>query len=92
MKAKGNGLPEVCAANLLKIIRGEVSFDRIRGRDGSLIDQSGVEEEAAADTEWMLQTYEPRVDAKTITSDADAPAGDFDNVVEITARREDEEM
>lgn len=92
MRAKGNGLPEVCAANLLKIIRGEVSYDRIRGRDGSLIDQPGVEDEAAADTEWVLQTYEPRVDVKTIPSDADAQVGDFDSIVEITARREDEEM
>ena len=37
MRAKGNGRPEVCATNLLKITRGEVSYDRIRGRDGALV-------------------------------------------------------
>lgn len=90
MRAKGNGRPEVCAANLLKITRGEVSFDRIRGRDGALIDQPDAADEAAADAEWVLQTYEPRVDAEAIAADRDAQAGDFDAIVDIT-RKEDEE-
>ncbi len=91
MRAKGNGRPEVCAANLLKITRGEVSFDRIRGRDGALIDQPNAADEAAADAEWLLQTYEPRVDAEALVADADARAGDFDTIVDITRRKEDEE-
>lgn len=91
MRAKGNGRPEVCAANLLKITRGEVSFDRIRGRDGALIDQPNAADEAAADAEWLLQTYEPRVDAEALAADADARAGDFDAIVDITRRKEDEE-
>lgn len=91
MRAKGNGRPEVCAANLLKITRGEVSFDRIRGRDGALIDQPDAADEAAADAEWVLQTYEPRVDAEAIAADSDAQAGDFDAIVDITRRKEDEE-
>lgn len=91
MKAKGNGRPEVCAANLLKITRGEVSFDRIRGRDSTLIDQPDATDEAAADAEWVLQTYEPRVDIETFATDADAQAGDFDTIVDITRRKEDEE-
>ncbi len=91
MRAKGNGRPEVCAANLLKITRGEVSFDRIRGRDGALIDQPNAADEAAADAEWLLQTYEPRVDAEALAVDADARAGDFDTIVDITRRKEDEE-
>ena len=28
MRASGNGSPEVCAANLLRIVRGEVAYDR----------------------------------------------------------------
>ena len=91
MRAKGNGRPEVCAANLLKITRGEVSFDRIRGRDGALIDQPNAADEAAAAVEWLLQTYEPRVDAEALAADADARAGDFDTIVDITRRKEDEE-
>ena len=38
MRASGNGSPEVCAANLLRIVRGEVAYDRVRGVDGTLID------------------------------------------------------
>ena len=39
MRASGNGSPEVCAANLLRIVRGEVAYDRVRGVDGTLIDK-----------------------------------------------------
>lgn len=91
MKAKGNGRPEVCAANLLKITRGEVSYDRIRGRDSTLIDRPDATEEAAADAEWVLQTYEPRVGVEALATDADARTGDFDTVVDITRRKEGEE-
>lgn len=90
MRANGNGRPEVCAANLLKLTRGEVSYDRIRGRDAALIDQPNAADEAAADAEWLLQTYEPRVNGEAIAADAEARAGDFDTIVDIT-RKEDED-
>ena len=89
MRAKGNGRPEVCATNLLKITRGEVSYDRIRGRDGALIDQPDAADEAAADVEWLLQTYEPRVDGEAVPADAEARSGDFDTIVDITRRKEE---
>ena len=38
MKSSGNGTPEQCAVNLLLITRGEVPYDRIKGRDASLVD------------------------------------------------------
>lgn len=49
MRAQGNGLPQVCAANLLRTVRGEVAYDRLRGRDGALIDQPNATDAAAAD-------------------------------------------
>ena len=91
MRAKGNGRPEVCASNLLKITRGEVPYDRIRGRDGALIDRPDAADEAAADAEWLLQTYEPRVDAEAVAANAEARAGNFDTVVDITRRKEDKD-
>lgn len=91
MRAKGNGRPEVCASNLLKITRGEVPYDRIRGRDGALIDLPDAADEAAADAEWLLQTYEPRVDAEAVAANADEQAGDFDTIVDITRRKEDKD-
>ena len=51
MKAHGNGNPETCAFNLLRIVRGEIPYDRVRGRDGTLIDRPNVTDEAAADAE-----------------------------------------
>ena len=51
MRAQGNGLPQVCAANLLRTVRGEVAYDRLRGRDGALIDQPNATDAAAADAE-----------------------------------------
>lgn len=91
MKAHGNGTPETCATNLLHIVRGEVPFDRVRGRDGSLVDQPNAAEEAAADAEWVLETYEPRVSVESINDNPDAlRSGDISMLVNIT-RKEDEE-
>ena len=91
MKAHGNGTPETCAANLLRIVRGEVPFDRVRGRYGSLIDQPNVTDEAAADAEWLLETYEPRVKATSVEAVAEsAITGDLSTLVHIE-RKEDEE-
>lgn len=91
MKAHGNGTPETCATNLLHIVRGEVPFDRVRGRDGSLVDRPNATEEAAADAEWVLETYEPRVSVESINDSPEAlRSGDFAMLVNIT-RKEDEE-
>lgn len=91
MKAHGNGNPETCASNLLRIVRGEVPYDRVRGRDGALVDQPNATDEAVADAEWVLETYEPRVNAESITgSDEAVKNGEFALLVDID-RKEDEE-
>lgn len=63
MRSKGNGTPAVCAENLLKIVRGEVPFERVKGLNPRLIDRPlvDVEPELRQDAEWLLSTYEPRV-------------------------------
>ena len=91
MKSKGNGNPETCASNLLRIVRGEVPFDRVRGLDGALIDQPNANDEAIADVEWLLETYEPRVTAENVGMIAEAAiAGDVSTLVTIK-RKENEE-
>lgn len=91
MKAHGNGNPETCASNLLRIVRGEVPYDRVRGRDGVLVDQPNATDEAVADAEWVLETYEPRVNAESITGSGEAVKnGEFALLVDID-RKEDEE-
>lgn len=91
MKAHGNGTPETCASNLLRIVRGEVPFDRVRGRDGALIDKPNATDEAIADAEWLLETYEPRVTVESVETKEEAPlSGEFATLVNFK-RKEDEE-
>lgn len=92
MKAHGNGTPETCASNLLRIVRGEVPYDRVRGRNGALIDQPNAKNEAAADIEWLMETYEPRVSVESVEEIAAAAiTGDLSTLVNIKRKEEVEE-
>ena len=92
MKAHGNGNPETCASNLLRIVRGEVPYDRVRGRAGALIDQPNATDEAIADVEWLLENYEPRVELESAEINPEAAAsGDFSALFNIKRKEEDEE-
>ena len=89
MKASGNGNPETCASNLLRIVRGEVPYDRVRGRDGALIDQPNAADEAMADAEWLLGAYEPRVEIAGVSAENNgATAGDFGLLVNIKRKEQ----
>ena len=91
MKAHGNGTPETCASNLLRIVRGEVPFDRVRGRDGAQVDQPNGTHEAVADAEWLLETYEPRVSVESIEAIAkEEHTGDFELIANIKRKEEEE--
>lgn len=91
MKAYGNGTPETCASNLLRIVRGEVPYDRVRGRDGALIGQPNVTHDAESDAEWVLETYEPRVSVESIEAITEAAiTGDFALIANIERKEEEE--
>ena len=91
MKAHGNGNPEVCASNLLNIVRGEVPYDRVRGRAGDLEYRANITEEAIADAEWVLETYEPRVNVESTEAIMEATlTGDFSILVNIEREEDDE--
>lgn len=79
MRATGNGAPDVCANNLLRIARGEVPFERVKGLDPRLIDRpmSEAESEIRQDAEWLISTYEPRaaVNAINITQEIGTEGG-----------------
>lgn len=92
MKAHGNGRPETCASNLLRIVRGEVPYDRVRGRDGVLVDKPNAAAEAKADAEWVLETYEPRVEVESIETNPEAAnSGDLYKLVNIKRKEDAEE-
>ena len=87
MKASGNGEPMQCVGNLLRIVRGECPYDRIKGMDPTLIDQPT--EIAAplmqAEAKWLIKTYEPRVNADAVDVSAiSAQEGSFALNVDTT--------
>lgn len=91
MKAHGNGSPETCAQNLLRLVRGEVPYDRVKGRDAALVDKPNATEEAIADAEWLLETYEPRVSVESAETSVETPlTGDFSALVKITRKEEEQ--
>lgn len=67
MRKKGNGTPEVCVANLLLTQKGEVPYERLKGLDDEIIDSPMSDANAITEeTLWLIETYEPRVDADSL--------------------------
>lgn len=63
MLAYGNGTPSACANNLLKLARGEVPYERVKGLDPAIIGKpiSAVRAEIEAGADFLIENYEPRV-------------------------------
>ena len=86
MRASGNGGASVCAHNLLRIVRGEVPYERVKGLDPRLIDSplSVSAEDLEADAQWLVETYEPRVTLESVTVKPNGAAGgDFSIIADI---------
>ena len=95
MLASNNGDPRQCAANLLKLTRGENPYDRIKGIDAAITDapSASARYDAIAEAEWVLDTYEPRVEVEGIDFEApDAQGGDFSTITQIKLREEEDEL
>ena len=91
MQAHGTGTPERWPAIRMRPSPGPVPYDRVRGRDGALSDQPNATDEAVADAEWVLETFEPRVNIKDIQISPEAGnPGNFNTYVDIE-RKEDED-
>lgn len=78
MLAHGNGGPAVCVNNLLRMVRGEGPFDRIKGLDPRLIDRPlyAVIHDIEVDAVEMIGIYEPRVQLDGVeVSEGDTPGG-----------------
>ena len=80
MLSKNNGSPVVCVNNLVKIVRGENPYERVKGININLIGMplTLALDELEGDAEWLIETYEPRatVESIEITPD-DAATGQF---------------
>lgn len=91
MMAKGNGAPQVCVNNLLRIFRGEVPYERVKGLDPRIIDRpiTAADAQLHQDADWLVDTYEPRAAIQIITvAQADAITGSFTVTAEIEERGE----
>jgi len=85
MLSSGNGRPEICALNLLKIMRYEVPYDRIRGIPLDIVDmpQSDAIVEFIDAATWNIDTYEPRISSSAVISAAALPSGEAEAVIQI---------
>ena len=86
MKSSGNGNPATCVGNLLRLVRGEVPYERIKGIDPKLIDKpsSTAAEDLRADAQWLIENYEPRVNLSSVDLDSElAKIGHF-NIRAVT--------
>lgn len=84
MRMKGNGNPEVCAVNLMNLTISEVPFDRLRGRDPSMLDRPLGERQALRNARMILDVYEPRIENKVASGwerDAD---GNFSITLDLS--------
>lgn len=89
MKANGNGSYETCVQNLLKTVRGEVPYDRIKGINPKLIDKpaSIAADELTSDMQFVIETYEPRVKLNnTDLAALVASVGSYELTADITNR------
>lgn len=76
MRASGNGNVKVCAGNLLRIVRGENPYERVKGLDPRLVDRpvTTAAPEIQQDARWLLETYEPRAAVESVNVGSDDPA------------------
>jgi hypothetical protein len=89
MKASGNSAPELCALNLLRTVRGEVPFDRLRGLDARNIDRPVglATPDIEADAIWLISTYEPRVNPDEVALQAlEALQGDLRMTTDVSEK------
>ena len=80
MLSKGNSDPMVCTLNLIRTVRGEVPYERVKGIARELIDKpvSQSRQKFMADVQWLVETYEPRLDVNDIDINSlAAKTGDF---------------
>ena len=68
MLSSGNGNPMQCVSNLVRIVRGECVYDRVKGVDPTLIDKPSniANPLLREDIRWLIRTYEPRVNLDSV--------------------------
>lgn len=80
MLAQGNGEAAVCAANLLRTVRGEVPMSRVKGIGREHFDGPAASRapELAEDASWLLGIFEPRLESRDVEVLATGVDGDHE--------------
>lgn len=89
MRSSGNGNPRVCVENLLKCVRGEVPYERVKGISPRIIDAPYPEARQlfTQDASLLIEIYEPRATLDYIDLlPADASQGGFTIAMALTER------
>lgn len=91
MRAKGNGAPQVCANNLLRLFRGEVPYERVKGLDPRTVDLPvlSATPKLRQDADWLIDTYEPRAQIRSLSVEqTDTSDGGFTVTADIEEKGE----
>ena len=91
MIAKGNGAPQICVNNLLRLFRGQVPYERVKGLDPRMYDKPFIaaDIQLRQDADWLIDTYEPRASIKAITvTQSNTAEGGFTITAELEERSE----
>ena len=89
MMAKGNGAPQVCVNNLLRLFRGEVPYERVKGLDPRIVDRpvAVADAQLRQDADWLVDIYEPRAEIRSLTiTHLDSTDGGFTITADIEGR------
>lgn len=89
MKSSGNGNPRVCAENLLKCVRGEAPYERVKGISSRIVDApySKARQLFTQDASLLIEIYEPRATLDYIDLlPADGAQGGFTIAMALTER------
>lgn len=91
VRSRGNGAPEVCANNLMQIVRGEVPYERVKGLDPRLIDRPlpSAKVDVEQDAEWLISTYEPRVAFKGVVFTPPTALDESPTITAVVTEKED---
>ena len=79
MLKSGNSDTMTCVNNLMRLTRGEVQLDQLRGIRADLIDQPATTAAAfySANVRWVIDQYEPRAEFDSLKLTDGNTEGDF---------------
>ena len=89
MRSSGNGNPRVCAENILKCVRGEVPYERVKGIAPDIVHAPYIDASTSFTQEasLLIEIYEPRATLNSVDiKPVDIANGGFSISMELTEK------